>query len=75
MIESEKNMDKNNNKKEAVVVFAAWKARELIRRGYHVIDIKPDRDDPTGARTLFLFDKTDEIMHQLSEIQLCPKNS
>lgn len=61
------------NKRNAVVVFAAWKARELIRQGYRVIDIKPDREDPTGARTLFLFEKTDEIMQKLNEIKLTDK--
>ena len=54
-------------KKEVITVFAAKKARELLREGFTIVDIKPDRLDPDHKRTLFLFKNEDGIMEKIIE--------
>ena len=53
-------------KKEVITVFTAKKARKLLREGYQIVDIKPDKTDFEGKRTLFLFKYEDGIMESLS---------
>ena len=53
-------------KKEVITVFTAKKARELLREGFTIVDIKPDKTDFEGKRTLFLFKYEDGIMESLS---------
>lgn len=40
-------------KKEVITVFTAKKARQLLKEGFTIVDIKPDRLDPSHKRTLF----------------------
>ena len=54
-------------KKEVITVFTAKKARELLREGFTIVDIKPDRLDPDHKRTLFLFKNEDGIMEKIIE--------
>ena len=53
-------------KKEVITVFTAKKARKLLKEGYQLVDIKPDKTDFEGKRTLFLFKYEDGIMESLS---------
>ena len=41
--------------KDSIVIFSATKARELLGAGFQIIDIKPDHDDPTKKRSVFVF--------------------
>lgn len=54
-------------KKEVITVFTAKKARKLLKEGYQIVDIKPDRLDPDHKRTLFLFKNEDGIMEKIIE--------
>lgn len=54
-------------KKEVITVFTAKKARELLREGFTIVDIKPDRLDSDHKRTLFLFKNEDGIMEKIIE--------
>ena len=53
-------------KKDVITVFTAKKARKLLKEGYQIVDIKPDKTDFDGKRTLFLFKYEDGIMKSLS---------
>ena len=53
-------------KKEVITVFTAKKARKLLKEGYQIVDIKSDKTDFEGKRTLFLFKYEDGIMESLS---------
>jgi len=39
-----------------VVIFTAKKAKQLLKRGYRMIDIKPDNTDPDRKRSVFIFE-------------------
>ena len=52
-------------KKEVITVFTAKKARELLREGFTIVDIKPDRLDPDHKRTLFLFKNENGLMEKI----------
>lgn len=54
-------------KKEVITVFTAKKARELLREGFTIVDIKPDRLDPDHKRTLFLFKNEDGLINKIIE--------
>lgn len=41
--------------KSFVSVFTASVARKLLAKGYTIVDIKPDRNDPDGKRSVFVF--------------------
>ena len=53
-------------KKDVITVFTAKVARKLLREGFTIVDIKPDKTDFEGKRTLFLFKYEDGIMESLS---------
>ena len=52
--------------KDSVIVFKARTARQLLKEGFHLIDIKPLKEDT--RRSLFIFERTNEIMERLREI-------
>ena len=54
-------------KKEVITVFTAKKARKLLKEGYTIVDIKPDRLDPDHKRTLFLFKNEDGLIKKIFE--------
>lgn len=54
-------------KKEVITVFTAKVARKLLREGFTIVDIKPDRLDPDHKRTLFLFKNEDGLMEKIIE--------
>lgn len=50
---------------ETKVVFSAKLARDLIRKGFKVVDIKPDRTDKDKKRSVFIFELTDELLENI----------
>lgn len=54
-------------KKKVITVFTAKKARQLLKEGFTIVDIKPDRLDPSHKRTLFLFKNEEGLMEKIIE--------
>ena len=54
-------------KKEVITVFTAKKARQLLKGGFTIVDIKHDRLDPSHKRTLFLFKNENGLMEKIIE--------
>lgn len=54
--------------KNSVIVFTAWKARQLLKEGFVMVDVKPDKTDPFHQRSLFVFQRSDELMNRLKEM-------
>lgn len=54
-------------KKNAVTIFSASTARKLLKDGYVISDIKADRTDPDGKRTVFIFRNENNIMDKVKE--------
>lgn len=44
-----------NKERKTIVIFTASRARELLRAGFQIIDIKPDHNDPTKKQSVFVF--------------------
>ena len=53
--------------KETVTVFTAKKTRELLKEGYTIVDVKPDKLDPDRKRSIFVFKNEDGLMEKLNE--------
>lgn len=47
--------------RKTIVIFSAAKARELLKNGFQIIDIKPHHDDPTKKQSVFVFKYDPEI--------------
>ena len=58
--------------KKAKLVFNAGVARNLLKMGCHIADIKPDRVNPD--RSLFIFERTAEFEKAFTEINTALKN-
>ena len=54
-------------KKEVITIFTAKVARKLLKKGFTIVDIKPDRLDPDHKRTLFLFKNEDGLIEKIFE--------
>lgn len=52
--------------KEYKIIFNAGCARNLLKNGIPIYDIKPDKNNP--ERTLFVFEKTEDFKRVFSEI-------
>lgn len=52
-----------------VIVFSADIARKLLRDGYKIVDIKPDKFDDDGKRTLFVFHNDGTILQSIKNIK------
>lgn len=55
--------------KNAITIFTASKSRELLKDGYTIIDIKPDKTDPDGKRSIFVFKYEEGIEKHLQQTQ------
>lgn len=51
--------------KETIVIFTAKKARTLLKKGYTLVDIKPDKTDFDGKRSVFIFKYEDGILENI----------
>ncbi len=47
--------------RKTIVIFTASKARELLKNGFEIIDIKPHKNDPTKKQSVFVFKYDPEI--------------
>ena len=50
------------NEKKSIIIFSAKKARDHLRKGYRIVDIKPDRSDEEGKRSVFVFENKEGIL-------------
>lgn len=50
------------------VVYSPKVARELLRRGYQVVDIKPDKYDECHKASIFVFKNENELEKEIHEI-------
>lgn len=51
--------------KKTIIIFTSNKARQLLRDGFKVIDIKPDKTDPDGKRSVFVFEYESGILDKI----------
>ena len=51
--------------KKTITIFTASKARELLKNGFTVIDIKPDKTDPDGKRSVFIFKNAERLLERI----------
>ncbi len=51
-----------------IMIFTASMARKLIQMGYKVVDIKPDRNDSDGKRTVFVFDNDNDLYKVVNDL-------
>ena len=43
------------HEKNTLVIFSSEMARQLLRMGFTIVDIKPDKLDEDGKRSVFIF--------------------
>lgn len=53
--------------KNTIIIFTAKLARNLLKDGFTIVDIKPDRTDTDGKRSLFVFKKENYIEDKIKE--------
>ena len=54
--------------KKTITIFTASKARELLKEGkFTLIDIKPDKTDPDGKRSVFVFKNENGLLEKIKE--------
>lgn len=41
--------------KDTITIFTAKKARELLKKGFTLVDLKPDKADEDNKRSVFIF--------------------
>ncbi|MCM1526691.1 MAG: hypothetical protein NC091_05535 [Bacteroides sp.] len=51
--------------KECITVFTASKARELLKMGFTIVDLKPDKTDEDHKRSIFVFKNEEGLMDRL----------
>lgn len=56
-------------KKKAITIFTAKVARELLKDGFTLIDIKPDKNDPDGKRSVFVFKNDENLSEKMKEFK------
>lgn len=56
-----------NMEKKAITIFTAKTARELLKDGFTLIDIKPDKNDPDGKRSVFIFRNDENLLEKIKE--------
>lgn len=52
------------------LVFSADVARRLLKQGYKIVDIRPDKLDPESKRSVFVFqnaDGLDDAIHRIAK--------
>lgn len=59
-----------NKERKTIIIFTASKARELLRAGFQIIDIKPDHNDKTHMRSVFVFQYDERIQQYLKEMYM-----
>lgn len=63
-----KNMN-SNTEKDSVCVFYASVAKSLLKDGYQIIDLKPDKFDLDKKRTIFIFKNQTGLLKRIEELR------
>lgn len=63
----------NNNVNENVMVFTSQIARQLLRKGFTIVDIKPDRLDNDGKRSVFVFKNEEGLIDVIKTLSTLNK--
>ncbi len=56
-------------KKNTIIIFTAKLARNLLKDGFTIVDIKPDKTDKDGKRSVFVFKKESNIEEVIKEYE------
>jgi len=59
--------------KETIVIFAGHVARQLLKRGFTIIDIKPDKTN--SVKSVFVFRVENNIQKDIAELTYKPENA
>jgi hypothetical protein len=51
--------------KKAITIFTAKTARKLLQDGFTMVDIKPDKTDFSGKRSVFVFRNDEGILEKI----------
>lgn len=54
--------------REFVNVFTAAMAKQLLRKGYVIADLKKDNSDPDGKRSIFVFKNTSGLEEDVNKL-------
>ena len=60
-------MINGKEKKNTIVIFTAKLARSLLKDGFTIVDIKPDRTDKDSKRSVFVFRNENHIEDKIKE--------
>jgi len=63
-------MNFTDQTKESIIIFSGGVARELLRRGYTIIDVKADKKNK--IKTVFVFKRENNIEQVLYELTMQP---
>lgn len=55
-----------DEERKGIIVFTGRVARELLRRGYTIIDVKPDKTNK--IKSIYVFRRENEIEKELAKI-------
>lgn len=55
--------------KDTITVFTAELTRKLLKEGYTIVDIKPDKNDPDRKKTLFIFKNENGLTKRIYELK------
>ena len=53
--------------KKAITIFTASKARELLKDGCTISEIKPDKTELDGKRSVFVFKNEEGLLEKIKE--------
>ena len=56
-----------------VMVFTGQMARQLLREGFTIVDIKPDKLDSDGKRSVFIFRNDEGLLPKMRELSIMNK--
>lgn len=59
----------NNSEKENICVFYASVAKSLLKDGYQIVDLKPDKYDSDKKRTIFVFRNQNGLVERIEELR------
>lgn len=60
--------------KDTITVFTAELTRKLLKEGYTIVDIKPDKNDPDRKKTLFIFKNENGLTKRIYELKEARSN-
>lgn len=55
--------------KDNIIIFTCKTARKLLRAGYTIVDVKPDKFDPDRKRSVFIFRNDAGLVEKIYDIQ------